>query len=122
GDGGEEGRGMLCEMCHEKLATVHLTQNRMAVDESSPPSTTQLHFCEACLDRYFASTPETNPLRGLIQLSDDYRSKLCDELEVKHPTVFTWWRSPPEVKKNITEIREFLKSRLKEDGVEITGD
>jgi hypothetical protein len=113
---------MLCEMCHEKPATVHLTENRMAVDERSAPSMSERHFCEGCADRYFASRPETNPLRGLIQLSDDYRSKLYDELEVKHPSVFTWWRTPSGTIANLTIMRDFLKERLREDRVEVTGD
>jgi hypothetical protein len=112
---------MVCEMCQQKVATVHLTVNRMATDEAAATSS-EHHFCPECADRYFAQTPGMNASRGLIELSDEYRSKLLDELEQKHPTVFTWWRERGDVKRNITLMREFLMPRLQVDRIDVAGD
>ena len=68
---------MRCESCHQREAMVHLTTTIEAEGLGQEPGTQrEQHFCEQCADTYFACTPGMNSARGLICLSDSYRSKL----------------------------------------------
>jgi hypothetical protein len=107
-------------MCQSRSATVHLTENCVDLDHSDPLKISEHHFCEDCVDTHFKTTGK-NACRGLIELSDRYRSRLYDELQLKNPVVFTWWTGA-EARKILTEVREFLQARFKEDGIEVSGD
>ena len=78
----------------------------------------QASFCEDCADKYFASMPGMNASRDLIQLSDRYRSKLYDLLEVEHPEVFQ--RGDNDHLFECANIMgKFLFEQLKREGVEL---
>ncbi|MBL0729658.1 hypothetical protein [Piscinibacter sp. HJYY11] len=62
-----------------------------------------------------------NSARNLIQLSNFYRAKLYDELELKHPEAFD--NSDDEACIRGTEVMcRFLKERLTEDNIELNED
>jgi len=62
-----------------------------------------------------------NADRGLIQLSNFYRSKLYDLLQKQHPEAFD--NSTVEACRNGSELmRRFLRRRLNEDNIKVTGD
>jgi hypothetical protein len=128
---------MLCEMCKEREATVHLRQTtrEFSVEEGVDPETVDLsvvphkevegsekHFCEECADRYFASTPGMNSARGLICLSDTYRAKLHDKLEVELPEVFSDPDDEVLAGKRATKMERFLREELKREGIEVNDD
>jgi hypothetical protein len=112
---------MLCEMCHQREATVHLTQTFYEAVAGHEPGMQKQHFCRECADTYFACTPRMNPARGLISLSDSYRSKLYDLLEVEHPEAFDY--SDTAACGRASELtRAFLRQHLKRDGIELNED
>jgi hypothetical protein len=79
------------------------------------------HFCRQCADRYFARTPGMNSARDLIRLSNFYRSKLYDELEVRHPEAFD--NSDDEACRRGSEVmRRFLRKRLTKDNINLNRD
>jgi protein-arginine kinase activator protein McsA len=68
---------MLCEMCQQKEATVHLTATVHATDVGQEQGTQQQrHFCERCADEHFASTPGLGILRNLIDRDDCSSTKV----------------------------------------------
>lgn len=128
---------MVCEMCKQRDAMVHLTQRSTefaliegidpdSVDPDSVPhkelGQTEQHFCEECADKYFASTPGMNSSRDLICLSDAYRAKLLDKLEAELPEAFY----DGEDHRRWTEIterqRKFLRNELDREGIEVNAD
>jgi hypothetical protein len=111
---------MLCQQCQTREAMVHLTQTTQvdSIDESVPG---KLHFCESCSDAYFANTPGMNSNRGLICLSDAYRSKLYDQLEVAHPEAFD--QSDDKACDHSSQLmRDFLREHLDKDNVAVNED
>ena len=79
------------------------------------------HFCQECADAYFACTPGMNSSRHLICLSDWYRAKLYDALEIAHPEAFD--NSTSEACQRGSELmRRFLRKHLVEDGIELNED
>lgn len=113
---------MLCDACHQREALVHLTTTDHEARLDHPPGTPQeQHFCRECADEYFARTPGMNSSRGLICLSDWWRSKLYDLLEAEHPEAFDY--STTEACERGSEVaRVFLRSHLAEAGIELNDD
>ena len=106
---------ILCQVCKEREAVVHISPTR------SLKSRRTKHFCRQCADEYWARTPGMNADRGLIQLSNFYRSKLYDLLQKQHPEAFD--NSTVEACRNGSELmRRFLRRRLNEDNIKVTGD
>ena len=113
---------MLCQRCQQREAKVHLTttdaggeilQNQAAAMPN--------HLCQQCADDYFASRLAMNALRGLICLSDAYRAKLYDVLEVSHPEAFD--NSDSDACDRGSQImRTFLSEHFKKDNIETSGD
>lgn len=112
---------MLCEACHKNDATVHLTQTFYKPVDGHEQGTTKQHFCQECADAYFARTPGMNPSRGLICLSDPYRSRLYDMLEAAHPEAFDN-HDTEACRRGSRIMTQFLREHLKKDGIEVTGD
>jgi protein-arginine kinase activator protein McsA len=113
---------MLCESCHQREATVHLTRQTDAGDLGQEPIKLQAqHFCPECADNYFACTPEMNSSRDLICLSDFFRSKLYDLLEKTHPEAFD--NSTSEACRRTSELmRNFLREQLNKAKIEVNED
>jgi protein-arginine kinase activator protein McsA len=113
---------MLCESCHQREATVHLTKSNFPYGLDQPPTTLQAqHFCPECTDNYFACTPGMNSGRDLICLSDFFRSKLYDLLEKTHPEAFD--DSTTEVCRRMSELmRNFLREQLNKAKIEVNED
>ena len=113
---------MFCEACHQREATHHLTRIFCAEGLGQEAGTQrEQHFCELCPDIYFSCTPGMNSARGLICLSDSYRSKLYDLLEATHPEAFD--NSDTETCRRTSELmREFLREHLTKDGIELNED
>jgi hypothetical protein len=100
---------MLCQSCGRNEALVHISV-----------ASTRESFWRACADAYYISNA-MNSSRDLIQLSDFYRAKLYDELELRHPEVFD--NSNDEACLRGTEVMcRFLKKRLTEDNIELNED
>jgi hypothetical protein len=79
------------------------------------------HFCRQCADAYFARTPGMNSMRGLICLSDSYRSRLYDLLEAIHPEVFD--DTDDEANRGRSDLMQgFLREQLRKDKMEVGGD
>lgn len=79
------------------------------------------HLCNECADAFFASTPGMNSSRGLICLSDSYRSRLYDLLEIAHPEAFD--NSDSEAcKRGGKLMQDFLREHLKKDKIEMNED
>lgn len=114
---------MNCESCHQRLATVHMTRVIVACGDV-PETRQEMHFCEQCADDFNACTPGRNQMRGLISLSDFYRSKLYDLLETSYPAAFEVWDElAPEAQiERVNSIQTFLREQLKKDGIELNGD
>src|SRR5437899_9046802 len=114
---------MLCEVCHQREATVHLTQTfykRAAVVHE--PGRTEQHFCQECADAFFASIPGMkNAMRDLICLSDSYRSKLYDLLESTHPEAFDN-HDTEACRRGSKLTRKFLREQFKKDSIEVNGE
>src|SRR5688572_21417824 len=113
---------MLCDACHKREALVHLTSTVHVEGLDEPPGTEQeQHFCRECADENFAQTPGMNSSRGLICLSDWYRSKLYDFLELEHPEAFDY--STTEACERGGElVRVFLRRHLTKAGIELNED
>jgi hypothetical protein len=101
---------------------VHLTTtDYTAAQDGEPSSAREQHFCEQCADEYFTRTPGMNSSRGLICLSDSYRSKLYDLLETAHPEAFD--NSDTDTCRRGSELmRTFLREHLTKDGIELNQD
>jgi len=110
---------MLCESCHQREAMLHLTTTLHDGGLDQEPGTQrEQHFCQECADVYFACTPGVNSARGLICLSDSYRSKLYDVLETAHPEAFD--NSTTETCQRGSELmRRFLREHLRKDKIEL---
>jgi hypothetical protein len=118
---------MECQACKKAEATVHLTRVFKAPGYGGEPGTQQQQrFCESCADAYFATTPGMNSLRGLICLSDSYRSKLYDLLEANHPEFFgneQGDNEDPETSRRRSQFeQDFLREQLKKGNVEVNED
>jgi protein-arginine kinase activator protein McsA len=113
---------MLCDACHQREATVHLTTTVHAEGLDQTLGTQQeQHFCRDCADEYFAGTPGMNSSRDLIGLSDWYRSKLYDLLEAAHPEALD--NSTTEACRKSSELmRSFLREHLTKDKIELNND
>jgi hypothetical protein len=79
------------------------------------------HLCAQCADDYFARTPDMNASRGLICLSDLYRSKLYDLLEATHSEAFDN-RDTAACQRACDLMRTFLREHLVKDHIEVSGD
>jgi len=100
---------MLCQACRKQEALVHISGG--SASES---------FCRSCADAYYVSNG-MNSSRNLIQLSNFYRAKLYDELEIEHPEVFD--NSDDEACLRGSEVMcRFLKERLAKDHIELNED
>ena len=113
---------MLCESCHQRDAVVHLTTTACAEGRGQEPGTPrEQHFCEQCADTYFACTPGMNSARHLICLSDSFRTRLYDLLEMTHPEAFD--NSTTEACRRGSELmRSFLREHLTKDKIELNED
>lgn len=113
---------MLCDACHQREALVHRTSTTHVEGLGQPPGAQQKqHFCRECADEYFARTPGMNASRGLICLSDWYRSTLYDLLEQEHPEAFDY--STAEACERGSELaRAFLRRHLAKAGIELNED
>jgi len=113
---------MLCESCHQRDAVVHLTTTAYAEGRGQQPGTQrEQHFCEQCADTYFACTPGMNSERRLICLSDSFRTKLYNLLEMTHPEAFD--NSTTEACRRGSELmRSFLREHLTKDKIELNED
>ena len=112
---------MLCEMCHQREATNHLTQTFYKAVAGNEPGTREQHFCQQCVDTYFACTPGMNSLRRLICLSDEYRSRLIDLLAAAHPEAFD--NHDTEACRLGSKLtREFLCEQFKKDNIEVNDE
>jgi hypothetical protein len=108
-------------MCHQREATVHLTQTFYKAVPGHDPGTQKQHFCRECADAYFACTPGMNPMRGLICLSDEYRTRLYDLLEKTHPEALD--NHDLEACRRGSELtREFLREQFKKENIDINED
>src|SRR5262249_28313555 len=76
------------------------------------------HFCRECADEYLARTPGMNSSRGLICLSDWYRSKLYDQLEVEHPEAF----DDSDTERGSEAMRGVLREQLTKANIELNAD
>jgi hypothetical protein len=112
---------MLCEMCHQREATVHLTQTFYKAVAGHEPGTQKQHLCQECADTYFACTPGMNSMRGLICLSDEYRSKLYGLLETAHPEAFDN-HDTDACRRGSKVMREFLCEHLKKENIGVNED
>jgi hypothetical protein len=116
---------MLCEVCKEREAMVHLNTTReLEVEEGVDPESvdveallkeagiTERHFCDECADKFFASTPGMNSSRSLICLSDAYRRKLLDKVEAELPEAFYDGEESKRMREISEKMMEFLKREL----------
>jgi hypothetical protein len=126
---------MLCEVCKEREAMVHLNTTReLEVEEGVDPESvdveavmkeagiTERHFCEECADKYFASTPGMNSSRSLICLSDGYRRKLLDKVEAELPEAFYDGEESKRMREVSEKMMEFLKRELEREGIPVERD
>jgi protein-arginine kinase activator protein McsA len=105
---------MLCQSCKTKEALVHISTG------STPRQQRSKHFCHDCADAYYVRTG-MNSSRDLVRLSDFYRSKLYDELEVEHPEAFD--NSDDKACLRGSDVmRRFLKNRLTKDNIKLNRD
>jgi len=113
---------MFCEACHQREAIVHLTTTAYGEGLGQEPMIERAqHFCGQCADTYFSCTPGMNSSRGLICLSDSYRSKLHDLLEATHPEAFD--NKDAETCRQMSALmEEFLREHLKKDNIEVNDD
>lgn len=113
---------MLCEICQQREAMVHLGAAVQAESsEAKQAGQWQRHFCQECADEYFARTPGMNASRDLICLSDWYRSKLYDLLEVEHPEAFDYSDTAACVRGSEL-MRLFLREQLTTAGIKLNND
>jgi protein-arginine kinase activator protein McsA len=110
---------MLCQVCQQKEAKVHLTSFEVLGIEAGTER--NQNFCEQCADAYFASIPGMNSSRNLICLSDSYRSKLYDLLETVHPEAFDI-SDTQACERGCKLIQVFLRAHLKNDNIEMNND
>ncbi len=99
---------------------MHLTKTTYA-QSGEEGGTEQQHFCEACADAFFATTPGMNPSRGLICLSDSYRSRLYDLLETAHPEAFDN-RDEEACRRGSQLMRDFLREHFRKDNIGVNED
>ncbi len=108
----------LCEVCLANEASVFIGE---AGSEASQETLPARSLCRSCADAYYASAPGMSAGRQLIRLSDFYRAKLYDELEIEHPEAFD--NSDSEACVRSSELMcKFLKKHLKKDHLDIRGD
>jgi hypothetical protein len=104
---------------------VHLTTTDHLIEAGkNPDAEEQQHFCEQCAHDYFGSTPGMGGLRGLICLSDSYRSRLYDQLEVAHPEAFQDddCKDPTWMVRTGNTVITFLREQLKKERVEVSDE
>ena len=100
---------------------MHLTTTMYKSALGQEPGTRKQHFCPECADAYLACTPGMNSARGLICLSDSYRSTLYDLLEATHPEAFDN-QDVEACRRGSRVMREFLREHLKKDNIEVNED
>jgi hypothetical protein len=109
---------MLCEHCHQKEATLHLTE--LARSSIAPGErATERHFCERCGDHYMRSHPTLSSMRSLVCLSEGYRSRLYDLLEAAHPEAFYDGNEDKPSIRAAEVMAQFLRKELKKEGIEV---
>jgi hypothetical protein len=108
-------------MCHQREATVHLTQTFYKAVAGHEPGTQKQHLCQDCADAYFACTPGMNSMRGLICLSDEYRTRLYDLLEKTRPEAFDNHDSESS-RRGSKLTREFLCEQFKKEHIDVNED
>jgi hypothetical protein len=114
---------MLCEACYQRAATVHLATTVQAEGlEHESGTQREQHFCEQCANDYFARTPGMRSLRGLICLSDSFRARLYDLLEVAHPEVFDDCEDPLVMMRAAEAMRTFLRLQLEKEKIEVNDE
>ena len=113
---------MICDICHQREALVHLTSTvHIEGVDQAPSAQKEQHLCRECADEYFARTPGMNASRGLVCLSDWYRAKLYDLLEAAHPESFD--NSTAEACERGSEVmRSFLREHLTRDKIQLNED
>jgi hypothetical protein len=113
---------MLCDKCQKREALVHLgSSTEQGEIFTNSGVVWEKHFCKDCADEYYAQTPGLNSSRDLICLSNWYRSKLYDLLELECPEVFDY--SDSEACERGSELtRVFLLEQLKKNGIELSED
>ncbi len=112
---------MLCEACHQRETTVHLTTTMYKAVDGQEPGMRKQHFCQECSDTYFASTPGMNSARGLICLSDTYRTKLYELLEKTHPEAFDN-HDTEACRRGSRVMRDFLREQFKKENIGVNED
>jgi hypothetical protein len=112
---------MLCEMCQQREALVHLTTTIYKAVAGQEAGTRKQHLCQQCADTYFACTPGMNPCRGLICLSDDYRSRLYDLLEKANPEAFDS-HDVEACRRGSRIVYDFLREQLKKENIGVNED
>jgi hypothetical protein len=113
---------MKCETCNQRKALIHLGISAEAgSSEAEKAGQLEHHFCLDCADEYFSRTPGRNPERALICLSDWYRSKLYDQLEMEHPEAFDNSNSDACIR-GCGLMRDFLNKHLTKAKIELNDD
>ena len=111
-------RRMFCEKCHERQATVHLTEiarSQVVSDER----VTERHFCDICGDDYMKNHPTLGAMRSLLCLSEGYRSRLYDLLEAAHPEAFYAGDDEALSTRAAEAMTLFLRDELKRERIDV---
>jgi protein-arginine kinase activator protein McsA len=111
---------MLCEICHQRKATVHVTKTVESAIEQGPGST-EFHFCDQCAETQLESKLQTKLPRDLIRLSDEYRATLFDLLEKTHPEAFDN-HGIEACRRGSKLTREFLREQFKKDNIGVNDE
>jgi hypothetical protein len=109
---------MLWERCHQRQATVHLTEiarSHLVSDEQ----VTDRHFCEQCGDYYMKSHPTLDAMRSLVCLSEGYRDRLYDLLTTSHPEAFYDGDDDALGMRAAEAMTLFLRDQLNKEGIEV---
>jgi hypothetical protein len=109
---------MLCDKCQEREATHHIISGVPGAGKGEELGMErERHFCERCLDEYLSATPGMSPMRGLIRLSDSYRSKLYDLLAASHPEAFYAGEDYALNQQAGDAARIFLREQFQKEGI-----
>ncbi len=113
---------MLCEICKKREAVVHLGDFKEPENnESDSQVEWQRQFCRECADEYYAKTPGMNSSRDLICLSDWYRNKLYNLLELECPEAFDYSDNKAcELSGELTRV--FLQNQLDKNDIKLNED
>jgi protein-arginine kinase activator protein McsA len=109
---------MLCEGCHQRQATVHLTRTAPpATGEESGPA--KLDLCQQCAETQLESKFNIKLPRNLICISDEYRTTLLDLLEKDHPEAFDN-HDIDACRCGSKLTRDFLREQFKKDNIAVS--